>query len=270
MGGAERSARKRRQEQLAAQAAKPGAKATVETGERTKKLVIAGAAVLLVVAVVIGGLLWMDARKNATEGVVIPARRGAERVEEVRDGVVIVIGAKDAPATIDVYADFLCPACRAFEEANGADIAEHVSEGELRVRTHLVPFLVNLSDPPGYSLDAANAGLCAADAGKFTAFHDSLFAAQPDEGARGYDKGQLINLGKDVGITDSAFANCVQSGRYDNPLTTEFTETTQRPELRQDFGDGPIFVTPTIVADGEIVDWSKGDWLTSVIKSARG
>lgn len=263
MGGAERAERRRRQQQRVTPVA---AKRPPEADRRasTKKIALWAGAVVVVAALIGGGLLWTSAVKNETEGQVIPAKQAASDVAEQRDGVVVTTGAEDAPVTIDVYADFLCPACRAFEEQWGPKITERVEAGELRVRRHMIPMLVAASDPPGYSLDAANAGLCAADEGEFAAFHDSLFAAQPDEGKRGWDKGQLTALGRDIGISGDGFAACVDSGRYDQQLTAEFAKVRADTRLHRDFGQGPGFSTPTIVGQDGVIDTAKQDWLDSL------
>ncbi|PRX43609.1 protein-disulfide isomerase [Prauserella shujinwangii] len=268
MGGAERTARKRRQQQLTGKQAVARARG----GPDRKKTAAVIGVVLLVAAVVIGGVLWTNASKNATEGQTIPTVQPASTDYEVRrDGLVVVSGSADAPTTIDVYADFLCPVCAQFEHSYGDEIERKVAAGELRLRTHMVPLLVEKSDPPGYSLDAANAALLAADAGEFTAYHDSLFAHQPEEGKRGYDKEQLIQLGRDLGIESQEFADGVREGRFDDELTAEMERVAQDPALQQDFGNGQRgFGTPTVVADGRIVDFSDPQWLDKLVSENRG
>lgn len=268
MGGAERTARKRRQQRTAG----GNAVAKARGGTDTKKVIAVVAAVLLVAAVVIGGVLWTNASKNATEGQKIqPDVPAAAGYPEQREGVVVVSGEQDAPATIDVYADFLCPVCGAFEETYGDQIDEKLQQGELRVRTHVLPMLVDKSDPPGYSLDAANAALVAADEGKFSAFHDSLFANQPEEGKRGYSDEQLIELGRELGITSKSFADDVRAGTYDAQLEAEMQRVLSDPSLQRDFGNGQRgFGTPTVVADGTIVDIGDEQWLDKVIQQAKG
>ncbi|EHR49390.1 protein-disulfide isomerase [Saccharomonospora marina XMU15] len=267
MGGAERTARKRRQQRTAGGNAVAGARG----GTDTKKVIAVVAAVLLVAAVVIGGVLWTNASKNATEGQQIePAAPAAVDYPERREGVVVVSGAQDAPATIDVYADFLCPVCGAFEEAYGQQIEQRVAQGELRVRTHVLPMLTEKSDPPGYSMDAANAALLAADEGKFSVFHDSLFANQPEEGKRGYSDEQLIELGRELGITSKSFADGVRAGTYDAQLQAELQRVLADPSLQRDFGNGQRgFGTPTVVAGGTIVDIGDQRWLDKVIQQAK-
>lgn len=272
MGGAERTARKRRQQQ---QTAGQGAVAQARGGGGgdRKKVIATVAAVVVLAALVIGGVMWTNAAKNETEGQAIqPLADTAVSAEYsgTREGVVVVSGKQDAPVTLDIYADFLCPVCGQFQQTYGDRIAEQINAGTVRVRYHMVPMLVERSDPPGYSLDAANAALAAADAGKFTAFHDSLMVAQPEEGKRGYDNSQLIELGKALGIGDPAFAESVNSGGYEQQLLAAFDKTKNDPSLFQQFPDGSKgFGTPTVVANGAIVNVSDEQWLSKLVGSQK-
>ncbi|HKN56676.1 MAG TPA: thioredoxin domain-containing protein, partial [Amycolatopsis sp.] len=175
-------------------------------------------------------------------------------------------GKPGATKTLDIYADFLCPICGNFQSQYGKQVEQAVNDGKLTVRYHMVPLLNDRSDPPGYSLDSANASLAAADAGKFTAFHDALYNNQPKEGARGYDKAQLIQLGKDIGITDPKFAQSVNSGAYNEQINAAFQKIENDPNLAQDFPDGSRgFGTPTVVAGGKVLSWQDSTWLQNVL-----
>ena len=234
-----------------------------------RKWIIGIAAVVVVAALVIGGVLWTISDRNKTEGKVInpgeTTSAPASGVTQKRDGVVVTVGKAGAKATIDVYADFLCPICGQFEKTYKTDVEQAINDGKLQVRYHMVPLLNQKSSPPGYSLDSANAALAAADAGKFLQFHDALFANQPEEGKRGYDKAQLIKLGADVGITDPAFAQTINAGTYDQQVNTAFQQIENDPKLAQDFGNGQSgFGTPTVTANGAIVNWQDPGWLAKV------
>ncbi|MGW5723282.1 DsbA family protein [Amycolatopsis sp. NPDC003865] len=232
-----------------------------------RKWIIGIAAVVVVAALVIGGVIWTISDKNKTEGQTIAAGGTSLTgdVTQKRDGVVVTVGKAGAKATIDVYADFLCPICGQFEKTYKTEVEQAINDGKLQVRYHMVPLLNDRSDPPGYSLDSANAALAAADAGKFLQFHDSLFANQPEEGKRGYDKAQLIKLGQDVGITDPAFAQTVNAGTYEQQLNSAFQQIEKDPKLAQDFGNGQSgFGTPTVTANGAIVSWQDPTWLAKV------
>lgn len=252
MGGSERAERKRRQEA----AARAAAARTARQQQRIdpKRFALWIGATLLVAAAVIGYLMYRESVQNATEAKGIAVKQTSAKYE-ARDGVVVVVGKVDAPVTLDVYADFLCPACGEFERRWGSEMLDRANAGALRVRVHLVPMLINLSNPPGYSLDSANAALCAADHRKFTPFQDSLFADQPAEGTRGWDEQQLIELGQAVGITAPGFTGCVRGGTYDTQLKTEFERTIQRI---------PDFGTPTVIGPEGPVDWQSDRWLDAI------
>jgi protein-disulfide isomerase len=243
------------------------AQARGASGDRRKWIIGIGA-VVVVAALVIGGVIWTISDKNKTEGQVIGPETTsalASDVTQKRDGVVVTVGKTGAKASIDVYADFLCPICGQFEKQYKSGIEQAVNDGKLQVRYHMVPLLNDRSSPPGYSLDSANAALAAADAGKFVPFHDALFANQPEEGKRGYDKAQLIELGKNVGITDPQFAETINAGTYDQQLNAAFQQIGSDPKLEQDFGGGQRgFGTPTVTANGSIVSWQDPDWLKKV------
>src|SRR6266498_402946 len=146
------------------------ASARRSTGPDRTKAIIVVVVVLLLAGAVIGGILFSNAQKNKTEGSVIPARPVSVTYPVHRDGAVVVAGKDDAKVTVDIYVDMLCPFCRKFEDTNSSAIDAHLTDGSLRARYHLVTILNDRSDPPGYSLDAANATLCSADAGRFPGF----------------------------------------------------------------------------------------------------
>ncbi|HEV2784530.1 MAG TPA: thioredoxin domain-containing protein [Actinophytocola sp.] len=224
--------------------------------------------VLLLAGAVLGGVLYTNAQKNKTEGQTIAPQPVSADYPVSRDGAVVVAGKPDAKVTIDLYEDFLCPACRAFETANGSAIEAKLKDGSVRVRYHMLAILNDRSDPPGYSLDAANAGLCAADANKFPAFHNSLYESQPEEGARGYDNGQLADLGARLGITGPDFKSCIDNGRYEADIQAAEQQATTAPYLQQDFGNGQRgFGTPTVAVGQKVVDTSDPRWLDNLVSA---
>lgn len=253
MGGAERAERKRRQEAATRRA---GQEPVSSSGVSRTTWAIAGV-VALVAAVVVGVLVWTNVAKNDTEAQGIQVS-DAKAVKEERSGAAVTIGKAKAPR-LDVYADFLCPACGEFEHEWGAKLLEKANAGELSLRVHMLPMLVKMSDPEGYSRDSANAALCAADQGKFTPFHASLFASQPSEGNRGWDDKQLIKLGRDLRISDKAFDRCVTGGTHDAKLESELDKVAEDPDLVMPGSDG--FGTPTVAGPDGAIDWTKPDWL---------
>lgn len=279
MGGAERNARKKRQAQTTGHS--PAVAAARRSGGDRKKIVIGAVVIVVLLGAVLTGVIVYNNNKNTTEGKDIKAAapstsQQADSSDDaapptypvVRQDGVVIVGEETAKVTLDVYEDFLCPACRAFEETYAGSVEKHVEDGTVRVRYHMLPMLNDRSDPPGYSMDSANAGLCAADAGMFPAFHKSLFADQPEEGSRGWDRQQLAKLGTDLGISDKDFTACVTSGKYDNLVQGNFDEVQKATYLQQEFPDGQKgFGTPTIAVGQKVVDTGKSDWLDKLLAS---
>jgi len=268
VGGAERNARKKRQAQLTQ--AKPVAAPARRQVDR-KKVIIWAAVAVVVVGAAVGGYVYYDSQKNATEGQEIQAASWGTPDPSYpvrREDAVVVVGEDTASVTLDVYEDFLCPACRSFEEQYAGAVEEHIADGTLQVRYHMLPMLNDRSDPAGYSMDAANAGLCAADAGVFPEFHASLFEHQPDENARGWDKQQLTDLGtKQLDVTDPAFRACIADGTHNTAVQNHFDEVRETKHLEQDFDGQRGFGTPTLAADEKVVKISDPKWLDNLLSA---
>ncbi|MGM1062743.1 DsbA family protein [Saccharothrix sp. Mg75] len=253
MGGAERNARKKKQEQRATKAV---VAARGSSGDRNK--VVIGVAVVVVLAlVVIGGVVWTANKDSADDALKPPADLTGVSAPVEREGGVVVVGEESAKATIDLYEDFLCPACGQFKKVYGPRIKQEIEAGALRVRYHALPFLIRYSDPEGYSRDSANAALCATDEGKFWEYHESLFAAQPEEGGPGYTKEELVKLGTDLGITGDAFKQCVEGDKH---------VAEAQAELDAAKGTGDFKGTPTVMKDGQVIDFGDENWLTNLLK----
>lgn len=267
MGQAQRNAGKRRQE-MAAKRAVAAARAARKS---RNQVIITVAVVLVVAAAVVVGVVIANNQKNATANSDIPTKAvpAGPDIPVTRDGATVLVGKDTAKVTLDVYEDFLCPICGQFESAYADQMLDHVKDGSLRVRYHLVNLLNTRSDPPGYSTDSANAALCVADADKtkFMPYHASLYGKQPEEGARGYDKDQLVKLGQAMGITSPAFGSCVTSGTYDKAITDAYNQATNTPYLQQESGGQRGFGTPTLANGTRVLDWTDPNWLTKLLGS---
>lgn len=211
--------------------------------------IVAVAVVVLVAAVVFGGVLLSgdDSSGDGASAAIPETPAPAQYSTTVADGAVVAGG--PAPHTLDVYEDALCPACQSFEQRGGEPIAQAVAAGRLQVRYHLVNLLEQRSDPPGYSSAAGNAMMCAAENGAFPAVHTSLFAAQPPEGGRGYDTGQLVDLGQRAGA-GPGYADCVTTGRHVGEIALNFHNASNDPALQRQGSFG----TPTLVLDGRLLE----------------
>lgn len=244
MGGAQRTARKRRQDaNLAASRAVGRARRTSRS--RTQLLVGVGVVVVLAVVVAIGVVLTS---RDSTPTEAIPAQRiDATYPVSVQNGVVVA-GAPNAPVTVDAYEDFLCPVCGLFEAQHGEKIVQALNAGRITVRYHMLNLLDRSSNPAGYSLTAANAGLCAADAGIFPSMHASLFASQPKEGGSGYTVAQLVALGHALGAP-AGFDQCVGSATHDDQVKANLAGADAALASQGGFQG-----TPTVLVNGGFVN----------------
>lgn len=74
------------------------------------------------------------------------------------------MGKADAPVTVEIYFDYMCPACGAFEAANGDELDRLLEAGVVRVELRPLSFLDDQSNGTAYSTRAANAIATVADA----------------------------------------------------------------------------------------------------------
>jgi protein-disulfide isomerase len=221
--------------------------------------VIAGVAIIVLLILVIGGGLWLQNHNKAgASPAAIPVAAAGTQYPVAAQGDTIVTGNPQAPVTIDVYEDFMCPICGEFEKAYHQQLDQAAADGKAKVVYHPVAILDDYSVPPGYSTLAASATFCATQAGIFPRFHDSLFAAQPAERGPGRTIAQLQQLGHSLGAGDS-FTRCVQAGPQ--PRVATATETASRyiSGLRSDHRFG----TPSVVVNGALIGDPLGDssWL---------
>jgi protein-disulfide isomerase len=124
----------------------------------------------------------------------------------------------EGPVTVEVYLDYLCPACRQFEQQAGATIERLLAERRITMVYHPVAVLDRYSTNQYSSRSAAGAG-CAADAGRLVQYTNALYADQPAEGGPGHTDDRLVALAATAGLSDDTFGPCLREGRYADWVT---------------------------------------------------
>ncbi|MCX6447343.1 MAG: thioredoxin domain-containing protein [Actinobacteria bacterium] len=196
----------------------------------TRNLVI----VMVSFIVVVGVVFSLISNRSSTTAA-IPASVSAD------DGYGIVLN-PDTKPTIDVYVDYQCPACRAFEIINGGYLNEVIAQNKAKVVFHPMTFI----GPE--SILAANAAACAADENEFMAMNLALFQDQSAEENSGKWQGDaLLNIGKSIGINSAKFETCIKDGSYVNWTGNVATATAK----------ADVNGTPTIFVNGKELDRSK-------------
>jgi len=208
----------------------------------------AGAAIATVVAAGIGVQVWRS-------------DTGGERA--VPAGVVetygLLAGSRDAPVRIDVYQDYLCPACRQFEATAGPVLEQLAEDGQARVVYHPIAFLDGYSTTR-YSTRAANAVGCAADTSPSTALimQQRLYDVQPPEGGPGLSDDRLIRLGRGAGAS-GAFESCIRDQVFGG-WTRGATDAASK---------AGVVRTPTVLVDGEELPVPSVQALRAAVEEAR-
>ena len=252
MGGASRSERRRRQ--AAAAARKPAVDRVPGSGRKDNRVKVGIIVAVLMVAV--GVALWIVLSRPWGSS----AQPVAATYPVAADGAVVAAGQPNAPVTIDVYEDFLCPFCERFETRNRDALAAALNEGRVKVNFHALNILDARTTPPGYSTLAANAALCAVRAGIWPAYHERLFAEQPAEGSAGLTAAQLSAFGTELGA-GPAFTQCVEANGNAAAITAASEVAAANPALQTD----GQFGTPTIAVGGRKIDVSDSDWLPTAL-----
>lgn len=118
---------------------------------------------------------------------------------------------------IQIYLDYQCPVCQAFELPNASQIESWVKAGTATVEIHPISFLDGRGSPNEYSSRAANAAICVAEnsPNSFFKFSNLLFKNQPVEGTAGPDNNGLFETAKQAGVLNEAeIKSCIDEKRY--------------------------------------------------------
>lgn len=206
--------------------------------ERRRQLMIGGGGLLLAVLLAALFVWWQPGTEDTGKPGTPPT--GASQTYAAG------YGPQDAPTTVEVYFDFLCPVCAAFEVEMNDELTAAADAGEIRLELFPVAILDGRSETQ-YSRRAANAMAVVLDtAGGEEAkiLHDLLFAQQPTEG--GDDEptdDELVALAVEAGAEESAVRPGIEGLQFEQWVVDATAE----------FGDKGYAGTPTVVVDGEQV-----------------
>jgi protein-disulfide isomerase len=206
---------------------------------RSPLVVITLAAVTIGVVGLVANLLLSQPRSAAT--LVDPAEPAPAALASGWS-----LGQADAKVTVDVYADFQCPNCRAYaEQVEPRLVNLYVRPGSARMVFHDLAFLGTASDPTkDESVQAAVAARCAEEQGKFWTYQEYLFANQgPVENGGTYTRALFDAIADKVGLTRSTFDSCLA-----DPARTKAVQADTSAAI-----SGGIHGTPTLIVNGTTV-----------------
>jgi protein-disulfide isomerase len=210
-----------------------------QAAEARRRKIVFGVAIGAAV-VLIGGLLtwgiWMNSK---------PEYEVNDPAAAVTDTYGVQIG--DGPVQVDLYIDYMCPACNQFESAYAEQIQSWVDDGSVTVNYHPLAILDRLSSGTEYSSRAAAAAVCAADTGQqqFLDYTLALYANQPAENSEGLTDDELIAIGRDDVGLGGDWQTCVEDEQYRGWVQEGNASATN---------DQGVTGTPTAKVNGEVVE----------------
>jgi len=167
--------------------------------QRDRRIFIVAA--IVVVALIIGGGIALQAWRTGRAPVVSARPSASATPVRVSDGRPLLLGSDTAPVKITLYEDVHCPHCAEFEEEFGPTITAAQDKGKAAVELYPMSFI------DAGSAAAANAMACAAEAGFGQAYYLGLFANPTLQ----WNDQQLIALASQVssGGPSDSFRTCV-------------------------------------------------------------
>ncbi len=165
----------------------------------TKKIAVAGAAVVLVAIVTIFASSYMSDFETSRA----PNTEDEFQTLELKQAP--VLGSKDATVTIIEVGDYQCHMCKLwFEETRPQIVENYIETGKANLVFLDMPFLGSDSTP------ASEATYCADDQGKYWEYHSMLFTYQEDEIDGGWaNANRLQAIAFNLGLDIEQFDKCM-------------------------------------------------------------
>ncbi|MCY7402838.1 MAG: DsbA family protein [Nocardioides sp.] len=156
----------------------------------------------------------------------------------------LVLGEPDAPKSVVIYEDFLCPFCGQLEQTVGEQLDAAVEAGEIKVEYRPLGFLERISD---YSPQSANAFAVVLDSsGPEIAkeFHGLLYADQPSEEGPFPDDDALVALAVEAGADEGDVRPGIEDMAFEGWVDGANDAASQ----------AGVKSTPSVFVDGELVE----------------
>lgn len=236
--------REARREKAAHQAAALKAE---QAARRRKERLTVGAVVAVVLALVIGGVWWQIERNS-----------GPVATPDSSSNFGFTVGEDDAPTHVEIYADYLCPACASFEAATDANLMAAVEAGTAKVTHYPVDYL--RGDYPGQAANAVAVVLDSAGVDVALELNRVLFAQQPDQTSRMPDDDWLVDRAVEAGAEESEVRDGIEDGAFERWVK----------EARQAADKRGLNGTPTIYINGEMVETSAAVAQIAALQPAEG
>lgn len=224
-------------------------------------MLITVAALIAIAILVLGGVIFFAQRGGESNP--IEFGQSADPQVEITEQGVVAVGDSSAP-TVQIWEDFMCPACGQFEAQFGERLAQEVQDGDLHVEYHMLNFMDRQSGSGGYSTRALAAVQCSAANDSIGTFFDvkNAFFAQQPSGGGDLTPSQLADAAESAGANDESVA-CIGNVET-NGGTDKASETASNSQRSiQEVTDNVS--TPTVAHEGETVEFSNPAWIDEIL-----
>lgn len=248
-------AKRARREEARAKAAQLQKQA--EAAERRRRALWVGLVALVVAALAIGITL---AVRSSNE------QQAASAPQFGDQGVVAIpapAGSKAAAAnavTVRTAFDYMCPACKSFEEATDAWLQQQVKAGTIKREFVPVAILDRFSQGTQFSTRSSSAAYCVAtaDRSKIYDFTKAMFAAQPAEGSTGLTNEQMLAFAKNSVPNNPTMDKCITDAA-NKSYAGKITDQASKDGLQG---------TPTVWVNGKQIEFVNGSSTLDQLKKA--
>ena len=266
------------------------ARAKEKKREKRNRLFIQGGVVLGAIAILaIVGLVITQAMAPAGPGPKNMASGGVvfEKDLKVRETPALEsdqvreapkVNRDELPLDVTVYSDYMCPACSAFEQANGLMLENYVGSGDITLQAYPLNFLDASSLGTKYSTRAGNLLGCVVEQQPDAAFKLNALlldpSVQPEQNSQGLTDDELIAVAEQAGAKpDTELKQCVKDRRFGEFISANTKAATETGVVGMAEGaqialdatgsqlqpaDGPqrLISTPLVIVNGE--QWLAG------------
>lgn len=215
--------------------------------KRLNRILGVGASILVVGLIAVFAVVLFQDNSNRSE----QAAASITPPDATADGKAIVISpgkAADGAPRVELFFDYQCPVCKQFEQAFGSTLEALAESGEIELHYRTMTFLdANLRN--NSSVQSGIGAACADTVGRYSDYHDAVFAAQPATEGDGYTSTTLREtIPQTISLTGTdleTFQSC-----FDGASTKPFVDKAAELGIQDMQSVNKKVATPTIHVNG--------------------
>lgn len=145
-----------------------------------------------------------------------------------------ILGDPAAPNTLQLYADYRCPHCRAFHtDIEPGLLQDFVNTGRMNIEIFDftvigVPDFDSLGDDTIESVQAAEAAACAAEQGAYLEYREWLYDGELRTNDGDFSDENLIGAAEELGLDVAQFSSSLLNGVYEEGIIAMVSHGIER------------------------------------------